>query len=280
MAVARERATVQTVLDLHDPCRLVGLVAKHELNGHIVDRKEALEGGRHKVCVLSTGKQLSVPSTACERIARVTGRPRLSKHDANVDELRVVLEEALAMASSDSDVDFSDIIECILRCMVVQPVDMAQVRAVCASSSNGSGPCHPSHTLDPSTSNWWISSSERGGRDEYVTYELGPANVIVDFFHITIPPLPSGPLSVRTFHLQIADESTGPWERATSDLMTLDVASRQWVALEPPLEARYVRVVCGTNAAHHELTRINGDATGLAPTCIGYFEAGFAAWPV
>ena len=30
-----------------------------------------------------------------------------------------------------------------------------------------------------------------------------PHQVIVDYFHMTIPPLPGGPLSVRTFHLQV-----------------------------------------------------------------------------
>ena len=42
----------------------------------------------------------------------------------------------------------------------------------------------------------------------------------MDYFHMTIPPLPGGPLSVRSFYLQVAPTEEGPWSRATVDLMT------------------------------------------------------------
>ena len=58
---------------------------------------------------------------------------------------------------------------------------------------------------------------------------------------------------------------------------------RQWFALEPPVEARLVRIVCGLNAARHELAN-PAAAIGHAllagrgpPASIGFFEAGFAA---
>ena len=41
--------------------------------------------------------------------------------------------------------------------------------------------------------------------------------VLVDYFHMTIPPLPGGPLSVRSFYLQVAPTEEGPWSRATVD---------------------------------------------------------------
>ena len=250
-----------------DPCRLTGLSTRKELNEHVVDRIEALASGRVKVLLLSTGTGMSVPSASLVPIPEVQDL-RLSRRDASPAVLRRLLEAALLGASERKGLDVSDLVESVLRCLVLPVVDAArvrlldrlalapaltsaptltlirsttstptltlcQVRSTAASSSCEHGPCHHSHLLDPSSSNWWISETqvcrtapqpqglaapispathtggpclgqpETRGRGEWVEFALGEAPVIVDFFHMTIPPLPGGPLSVRTFHLQV-----------------------------------------------------------------------------
>ena len=102
----------------------------------------------------------------------------------------------------------------------------------------------------------------------------------MDYFHMTIPPLPGGPLSVRSFYLQVAPTEEGPWSRATVDLMTRDVPGRQWWHLSPQVEARFVRVVCLVNAATHcLLNRPGGPRGGPGPDfarSIGFISCGFA----
>lgn len=64
-----------------------------------------------------------------------------------------------------------------------------------------------------------------------------------------LPPLPHGPLSVRSFHLEACDGEGGPYRRASHTLTTLDTAATQRWCIRPPIEARRVRIVCETNAA-------------------------------
>ena len=82
------------------------------------------------------------------------------------------------------------------------------------------------------------------------------------------PPLPSGPLSVRVFHLEVftgphdlvgetwARAFTNPqmWARASRDFTTRDVGGDQAFAVYPPVEAAFVRVVCTRNAARARLS--------------------------
>ena len=68
-----------------------------------------------------------------------------------------------------------------------------------APSPGRTQPTSPAaHALGPR-----LGQPETRGHGEWVEFELGEAPVIVDYFHMTIPPLPGGPLSVRTFHLQV-----------------------------------------------------------------------------
>ena len=281
-------ATLQTVLECTGRYRLAGLKGRKDLNGHVVDVVDKLPSGRCRARVLSSCQTISVAAESCEALTMASG-PRLSKRDADAATIRLLLEHVLT-ASCEQELDVSDVVDCILGWLVVPTVDMAHVRAVGASSSTKHGPCDPAHTLDPSNDNWWISASRfdlsgRQNYDEYVEYELGDMVVAVDLFHMTIPPMQTGPLSVRVFHLEVAQTRDGPWERATEQLMTLDVPTRQWWSIVPPIEARYVRVVCEINAAQHLMIQEHGDdAEGIedvrvgAP-CIGFFSAGFAAIP-
>ena len=79
--------------------------------------------------------------------------------------------------------------------------------------------------------------------------------MLVDYFHMTIPPLPGGPLSVRTFYLEActadAPEEAGAsaWRRVTDDLMTLDVPGRQWWCVCRPAKVPAARWARGQRAS-------------------------------
>ena len=259
-------------------CRLVKLKNRSDLNNHVVERSGDEKDGRVPVVVLSSGQQLSVPAASCEPLDDAPD-VRIPHRTAGGDAaaLRALLEGAFRANLSDEQagIDLSDFVDLIVSMLVLPPVDLRQVAATGASSSNDYGPCHPSNTLKMSRQNWWISADqpETGGSGEWVEYCLGEHRAVVDFFMMTIPPLPSGPLSVRVFKLEARNEPEAPWERASEDLMTLDVPRQQWWALVPPIEARYVRIVCLVNAAAHARVGFR------PPDSIGFFEAGFATRP-
>jgi hypothetical protein len=181
-----------------------------------------------------------------------------------------------------------EVVEHVLSFLEVPRVKMPGVRAVAASSiGDSTGGCSLENSLDPSPNNWWISghrSVEGGLGAEWVCFCLGgaqatasdeePADVSdrhggndddtqplastipgplesfrVERISICIPPLPSGPLSVRELHLEAASQPEGPWERCSGTLTTLDTDARQTLQLSPPVEAACVRVVCTKNAA-------------------------------
>ena len=84
----------------------------------------------------------------------------------------------------------------------VNPVVPENVVALRASSHDERHPLEES--LTPSTSTWWISGfgSMIGGKgEEWVEYELAKTVCRLSTFKIEIPPLPSGPLSVRALRL-------------------------------------------------------------------------------
>lgn len=172
------------------------------------------------------------------------------------------------------------------------------VRAICASSE-----ASPSYmysfrkeslcTMD--SSDCWISapgSFPNGRGHQGVVFDMGRV-VQISQVRISIPPLPSGPLSVRKFRVEacyiertstsdvFSDEAherllrrcgfsedeirvqverkrqaEGGWamwkpKAASRDLFTLDVEGPQPFAIHPPLETRYVRLVCLSTAQAH-----------------------------
>jgi hypothetical protein len=157
-----------------------------------------------------------------------------------------------------------ELVEHVVSFLMVPVVDMGAVRAVgCSSIASYDGDdgaadlCALSKALDPSTGNWWISevgSTPGGVGAEWISFRLsgsaeGGSVVRVAAVHMQIPPLPSGPLSVRNFHLESADAPEGPWAVASCDLTTRNVAELQAFELSPPIEAACVRIVCTRNAA-------------------------------
>ena len=103
-----------------------------------------------------------------------------------------------------------------------------------------------------------------GVGSEWICFDLGPPGMPwrVDRVNMCIPPLPQGPLSARDFHLEESLVSAnGPWTRASRTFTTLDVATEQSWAIAPPIESRFVRVVCTRNAAR---ARCDDDRARLA----------------
>lgn len=151
-----------------------------------------------------------------------------------------------------------EIFELVLGFLQIKQVVVEGVRAVGASSSAEYQACAPQYTLTPDDRSWWISrpsSCPNGVGFEWVLYELCSAEqgrARVSYIQLKIPPLPNGPLSVRRFYLEAADEPQGPFVRASPNLTTFDTDRMQEWALAPPIEARYVRVVCTMNAAADE----------------------------
>ena len=156
-----------------------------------------------------------------------------------------------------------DVINHILSHLTISRVSADSVVAISSSSIDDSSPerCTLQHALDPSEDNWWISaagSTPGGVGAEFVTFRLSddlkPRRI--ERVRLRIPPMPSGPLSVRDFHLESASAAEGPWRRATSTLMTMDRAELQEWAVWPPIEASHVRVVCTRNAARERLDTV------------------------
>eukprot|EP00445_Apocalathium_hangoei_P007470 CAMPEP_0203866342 /NCGR_PEP_ID=MMETSP0359-20131031/15891_1 /ASSEMBLY_ACC=CAM_ASM_000338 /TAXON_ID=268821 /ORGANISM="Scrippsiella Hangoei, Strain SHTV-5" /LENGTH=265 /DNA_ID=CAMNT_0050784415 /DNA_START=175 /DNA_END=971 /DNA_ORIENTATION=+ len=138
--------------------------------------------------------------------------------------------------------------------------------------------------LNSKEDEWWISeagSMPGGVGREFLAFSFGAMPRRVSFVGVRIPPMPSGPLSVRNFHLEVPPQGTNTETAAgldvwcmvpsTSEFRTLDNGALQEFALVPPLETTAVRLVCTRNAASASSSR---DDWG--PDCIGLFQVAFA----
>ena len=256
--------------------RLDGLRTQPQYNHHVAVRLEEPQSGRVPVRVLTNGKVLSVREDACHPTT-VPGRTKMITQDCLASELELMLHVGRLVAQPE-------LVAHIISFLRVQPVDMLRVRVVGASST-GEGPrCSPAFALDASQETWWLSAHTMpaGRGAEWVEFDLGDEPVVIQQIHLTIPPLPQGPLSVRHFHLEgCADDPALPaaarkWRRASHDLTTLDCGSAQIFALVRPLEhARYVRIVCTCNAAAADEARA-ALGFGTAPPIVGFFSLAFA----
>ena len=243
---------------------LLAVAPGFELNDHF-ERDAA--SGRVPVHVQGAPKPLSVRVQNIVPIRSEPGEAVLSFRNASEQIIRALLLNIPALGDTEVLVDV------IVDQLRIARVDSSSVEAISASSTDDSQPdvCHRNNALRPDEDNWWISAAGTcpgGVGREHVTFRCGAtsAPVRVDRVALKIPPLPMGPLSVREFHLESANSPEGPWTRATPDLQTLDSRALQEWALHPPLESRYVRIVCTKNATANR-TRIAG--------CVGFFYIKF-----
>ena len=240
----------------------------NELHGHVGEALQIHQGTVD--CLLSDGMKRALPedefiplTTQKPLLASTAGTARVLCRDVNTSEkvLRKMLAawSVLDEASAEHvhlQVELVDYIICSF--LSLAPVDMRYVRAVgCSSKEETTSPaiCSIENALDPSTDNFWISADgtmPAGCGHEWVSFRLGAEGDgpwRVALCTLVIPPLPHGALSVRRFHLEVAQAVEGPWVRASKTLKTLNTRAAQTYHIEPPIEAMCVRIVCTQNAA-------------------------------
>ena len=150
----------------------------------------------------------------------------------------------------------NELIHNIGRYFVVNPVQHNQVTAAAAASSTvGRFPL--AAALEDNDATWWISamgSMPQGKGTEYMEFQLSPVVTRLSAVSIKIPPLPLGPLSVRTFRIAIPDDSvssqmtpTTTWINATDELTVENKTGYQRFELSLGIDARSIRIVCTTN---------------------------------
>lgn len=144
----------------------------------------------------------------------------------------------------------NELIHNIGHYFVVNPVQHKQVTAIAASSTVGRFPLGA--VLEDNDATWWISamgSMPQGKGTEYMEFQLSPVVTRLSAVSIKIPPLPVGPLSVRTFRVAIPDVSVSPttWINATDELTVENKTGYQRFELSLGIDARSIRIVCTTN---------------------------------
>lgn len=247
--------------------RLHGL--KQDLyNHHIGTVNAADEGtveGRVAVSLHSGFKNILVRTQNVEPLlARSTGCREYSIHCVAEKIVVRVLQKYLHQ---------SELVNRVLDFLRVNVVKMKEVKAVACSSNHGNGTSQSMHgTLMREEGTWWISApgtALQGVANEWVEYSLGPAPRRVDRVSLRIPEMPSGPLSVRKFHLEVPNPtgSPGDYIPVTTTLVTLDTDKMQSFALLPPVEAQSLRIVCTENAAGSQYEGFN---------CIGFLDISFS----
>jgi hypothetical protein len=142
----------------------------------------------------------------------------------------------------------TEIIQKISSFCTVEKVKQEMVTSICASSSDNRHPLKESLTVNKNT--WWISANISCG-GEYVEYELSPRLCRLSEFHILIPPLPAGPLSVRKLRLDCMDPNSGAWVAASPVWIIKNRADFQEFQLDPPVDTRFCRVICLSNQISH-----------------------------
>jgi len=162
-----------------------------------------------------------------------------------------------------------DVAGVIAKFLMIKTVRRHDVEVLRSSSTAGVFPLQS--VFDPSPTNWWISDAmtmETGFGNEFLEFALSTKTDMrkMKFFSLRIPPTPQGPLSVRKFHFCWAREEEGPWLRHPRNFTTLDVQVLQEFVIDPPIEARFVRLHC---------TQCAGAPSPLA-NAVGLFEVRFS----
>ena len=261
---------------------LVWLRTTGELSGHIAELLTDDGSGRDcklRVCGESTSR--------CVRRAKLRPvRPTLEPNEVvmtsgcSSEVILTRLLEALEWGDAAQALQ-PEIVSHILSFLAVRRVDHEDVKAVCASSLDVGPLCSLPFALEQTCSNWWISgegSMPRGVGAEWIAFALSADGQPrrVERIDMRIPPLPSGPLSVRNFHLETAAAADGPWTRASREYATLNVGEVQSWAVSPPIESGFVRVMCLRNAARAKSDLGESRARFLPiSTSVGFFHVRF-----
>ena len=185
------------------------------------------------------------------------------------------LIEKLPMVRHKDQVLPKEIIHKIAHFFTIEKVVSSEVVAVRASSSNGRHPLQESLTTNKNT--WWISAfgnMPRGQGEEFVEFQMTNKKATtlrrLSSVSIEIPPLPMGPLSVRTMRI---DCKFGDTWRVVSPIYTVqNKTGWQQYKLPNPVDAELVRVVCLTNQMSQFLPD-PGEVTGFRDEDFQQFAA-------
>jgi hypothetical protein len=183
----------------------------------------------------------------------------------------------------------NEIIRDIAIYFTVKKLDTTKTRAIGCSSSS-SERHELKECLIDSSSSWWISSINEGSfhngkGEEYVEFELDTAKIVrLSTVSISIPMLPTGPLSVRTMRLDCCTASNNSnkeqqWKPITPILTVDNINGWQRIELNEPIDAQYIRLVCLSNQAsslldNNDMTEIT-DTHKRALTAVGFFTVKF-----
>lgn len=167
-----------------------------------------------------------------------------------------------------------EIIKHIANFFTIKPVIPEKVTAVKASSTDNRHDLQ--ECLNPRKNTWWISSfggMTKGVGEEFVEFKLSNTLCRLTSFKIEIPPLPSGPLSVRTLQLVCSnDDSLEEWKPASPVITVENRTGLQTFPLNPPVDTRSCRVVCLTNQISPFLEDFEEDSPFTTQyEAVGYF---------
>ena len=165
------------------------------------------------------------------------------------------------------------IIQCIAKFFIIEPVVSEEVTAIRASSSDKRHALK--ECLNPSRRTWWISAfggMPKGVGREYVEFRLSKKPCRFSLFQIEIPPMPSGPLSVKTLQLLCLDTS-GEWKVVSPILNIQNQTGFQDFPLNPPVDTTSCRVVCLSNQVSDWMADFDDDdAQALVHyAAVGYY---------
>jgi len=138
----------------------------------------------------------------------------------------------------------------VISYLIVEPVQMTQVRPKCSSTHDGIHPLMES--LTDSENTWWLSrpGTMPGGKGrEYIQYSLTTASTLCRLRRVSIkiPPIPVGPLSVREFYLETFGMERG-WFRISPNYLVENRHDWQTFELiDGGCDVSEVRVVCTRN---------------------------------
>lgn len=167
-----------------------------------------------------------------------------------------------------------EIIEKIASFLTVVPVVPVDVVAVRASSSDGSHTLQDCLSTDKST--WWISSfgsMPNGKGEEFVEFRLSSKPCRLRSVSIEIPPLPMGPLSVRT--MKVKAKIGDFWEEISPIYKVENKTGWQKYDI-PPVDTQLVRLVCLTNQISQFLpTNSINEQDFRQFAAVGYFSVKF-----
>jgi hypothetical protein len=202
-------------------------------------------------------------------------------------------ESSSSSSSSSLLVLPNEIIRNIAIYFTVKKLESSNTRAIGCSSSSEHHELKA--CLIDSKSSWWISSmnegSFRNGKgEEYVEFELDSTKIVrLSTVLISIPMLPTGPLSVRAMRLDCCTASNNnknnnnieqQWKPITPILTVENRNGWQRIELNEPIDAQYIRLVCLSNQAsslleNNEITNIDITDTHGALTAVGFFTVKF-----